>query len=90
MIRLKRIGTTKKPFYRIVVNDKRKKLAGRVLEVLGTYKPAETINKFKLNEERSIYWLGQGAQPSDTVKSFLLKSGIFSKFLLGKKKPVLG
>ena len=89
MIRLKRIGTTKKPFYRIVVNDKRKKTAGRVLEVLGTYKPSEKVNKFKLNEERTMYWLKQGAQPSDTVKSFISKAGIFSKFLSGKLKPVL-
>ncbi len=70
-IRLARIGKTKKPFYRVVVMDKRRPRNGRFVEVVGTYDPLKKPAEVKLNAERIQYWIGCGAQPSDTVRSFL-------------------
>jgi small subunit ribosomal protein S16 len=70
-IRLARTGKTKKPFYRVVVIDKRRPRNGRFVEVVGTYDPLKKPAEVKLNAERVKYWLGCGAQPSDTVRSFL-------------------
>ena len=70
-IRLSRIGKRKQPFYRVVVLDKRKPRNGRTVEVVGTYDPLKKPAEIKLDAERIKYWLGCGAQPSDTVQSFL-------------------
>jgi len=70
-IRLARIGNTKKPFYRVVVIDKRRPRNGRFVEIVGTYDPLKSPAEIKLDSERITYWLGRGAQPSDTVRSFL-------------------
>ncbi len=70
-IRLARIGKKKKPFYRVVVIDKRRPRNGRFVEVVGTYDPLTKPAGVKLNADRIRYWLGCGAQPSDTVRSFL-------------------
>jgi len=70
-IRLARIGKTKKPFYRVVVIDKRRPRNGRFVEIVGTYDPLKKPAEVKLNAERINYWLGHGAQPSDTVRSLL-------------------
>ncbi len=70
-IRLARIGKTKKPHYRIVVMDKRRPRNGRFVEIVGTYNPLKKPAEINLNAERIKYWLGCGAQPSDTVRSFL-------------------
>jgi len=70
-IRLARIGKTKKPFYRVVVIDKRRPRNGRFVEVVGTYDPLKNPAEVKLKAERIQYWIGFGAQPSDTVRSFL-------------------
>jgi len=70
-IRLARIGKAKKPFYRVVVIDKRRPRNGRFVEIVGTYDPLKKPAEVKLNAERIKYWLGCGAQPSDTVRSFL-------------------
>jgi small subunit ribosomal protein S16 len=70
-IRLARIGKKKQPFYRIVVLDKRKPRNGRTVEVVGTYDPLKNPALIQLNAERVKYWLSVGAQPSDTVRSFL-------------------
>jgi small subunit ribosomal protein S16 len=70
-IRLARIGKKKQPFYRVVVLDKRKPRNGRTVEVVGTYDPLKKPAEIKLDAERIKYWLGCGAQPSDTVRSFL-------------------
>ena len=70
-IRLARIGKKKKPFYRVVVIDKRKPRNGRTVEVVGTYDPLKKPAEIQLKAERIKYWLGCGAQPSDTVRSFL-------------------
>jgi small subunit ribosomal protein S16 len=70
-IRLARIGKKKRPFYRIVVLEKTRPRNGRFVEIVGTYDPLKKPADVKLNAERIKYWLGCGAQPSDTVRSFL-------------------
>ena len=75
-IRLARIGKTKKPFYRVVVMDKRRPRNGRFVEIVGTYDPLKNPAEVKLKPERIKYWIGCGAQPSDTVRSFLRQQKI--------------
>ncbi len=75
-IRLARHGKKKKPFYRIVAADIECPRDGRNLEVLGTYNPLIDPAKVELKQERIKYWIGQGAIPTDTVKSLLKKEGI--------------
>ncbi len=70
-IRLARFGKKKRPFYRIIVTEKTRPRNGRFLEVVGTYDPLQKPSAVNLNAERIKYWLGCGAQPSDTVRSFL-------------------
>jgi len=70
-IRLARYGKKKMPNYRIVVIDKRRPRNGRFTEIVGTYNPLKNPAELKLNSERIQYWLARGAQPSDTVRSFL-------------------
>tara|TARA_B100000949_G_scaffold201841_1_gene190067 strand:- start:200 stop:709 length:510 start_codon:yes stop_codon:yes gene_type:complete len=78
-MRLSRGGRKSRPFYRIVVADKRMARDGRYIERLGTYNPLlakDDENRVKLNEERIKHWLGEGAQPSYRVAVFLGKAGI--------------
>ena len=70
-IRLARYGKKKLPCYRIVVIDKRRPRNGRFVEIVGTYDPLKKPAAVKLEAERIKYWLGCGAQPSDTVRSFI-------------------
>ena len=70
-IRLARIGKKKKPFYRVVVIEKSRPRNGRTLEIVGTYDPLKNPAAIQLKAERIKYWIGCGAQPSDTVRSFL-------------------
>jgi small subunit ribosomal protein S16 len=70
-IRLARVGKKKMPSYRVVVIDKRRPRNGRFVEIVGTYNPLTKPAAVKLDAERIKYWLGCGAQPSDTVSSFL-------------------
>lgn len=70
-IRLSRIGKKKRPFYRVVVTEKTRPRNGRFVEIVGTYDPLRKPAEIKLDAERIKYWLGRGAQPSDTVRSFL-------------------
>jgi len=70
-IRLARYGKKKAPSYRVVVIDKRRPRNGRFVEIVGTYNPLKKPAEIKLDAERIQYWLGCGAQPSDTVRSFL-------------------
>jgi small subunit ribosomal protein S16 len=70
-IRLARIGKKKRPAYRIVVLEKTRPRNGRFVEIVGTYDPLKDPAAIQLNAERIKYWLGCGAQPSDTVRSFL-------------------
>jgi small subunit ribosomal protein S16 len=70
-IRLSRIGKKKHPFYRVVVTEKTRPRNGRFVEIVGTYDPQKKPAAVNLNDERVKYWLDKGAQPSDTVRSFL-------------------
>ncbi len=80
-IRLQRVGTKKKPFYRVAAMDSRKKRDGDVIEYLGKYQPIITDKQFVVDEEKVLKWLGQGAQPTDTIKELLKKEGIWQKFI---------
>ena len=79
-IRLQRVGTKKKPFYRVVAVDSRKKRDGKVIEQLGRYQPITKDEQFIIDEEKTLAWLGKGAQPSNTILNLLKKSGIWAKF----------
>jgi small subunit ribosomal protein S16 len=70
-IRLRRAGATRKPHYRVVVADSREPRDGRFVEVLGHYDPRKEPAVVKIDTERTEYWIGKGAQPSDTVRSLL-------------------
>ena len=72
-MRLSRIGSKKRPYYRIVVIDKRRARNGRFLEVLGQYNPLANPVQMEINAERAQYWLSKGASPSETVRSILRK-----------------
>ncbi|HXJ94580.1 MAG TPA: 30S ribosomal protein S16 [Terriglobia bacterium] len=72
-IRLARTGAKKKPSYRVVVIDRERARDGRFVEILGHYNPRRNPPELVLNQERTAYWLGRGAQPSETVQSFLKK-----------------
>jgi len=70
-IRLSRIGKKKHPFYRVIVTEKTRPRNGRFVEIVGTYDPQKKAAIVQLNNERVQYWLGKGAQPSDTVRSLI-------------------
>jgi small subunit ribosomal protein S16 len=78
-IRLKRMGAKKRPFYRIVIADARSPRDGRFIETVGTYDPRKNPSEVTLKEDRIRYWLNNGAQPTDTVRSILKKNGITPK-----------
>jgi small subunit ribosomal protein S16 len=71
MIRLARFGKKKRPFYRVIVTEKTRPRNGRFVEIIGTYDPLKTPAAIVLDRERAQYWISKGAQPSDTVRSFL-------------------
>ena len=75
-IRLRRTGRKKSPMYRIVVADSRSPRDGRFLEIVGQYAPRQGNEALNLDKERVGYWLDNGAQPSDTVRSLLRKAGV--------------
>lgn len=78
-IRLKRIGAKKNPAYRVVVADSRAPRDGRFIEEIGYYQPVADPTVFKIDEEKALYWLAQGAQATDTVRALLKKAGIWEK-----------
>ncbi|MGY3749757.1 30S ribosomal protein S16 [Vagococcus acidifermentans] len=78
-IRLKRMGTKKKPFYRMVVADSRSPRDGRFIEVVGTYNPLKNPAEVTVKEDLVLDWLSKGAQPSDTVRNILSREGIMQK-----------
>ena len=75
-IRLTRMGKKKKPLYRIVVADSRNARDGKVIEEIGTYDPNTEPSTFKIDEEKAKKWLGDGAQPTETVAKLLKIAGI--------------
>ena len=72
-IRLKRVGALNKPVFRIVVADSRSPRDGKFIEEIGTYHPLKKGDNVVVDAERARYWISKGAQPSDTVASFLKK-----------------
>ncbi len=79
-IRLKRIGTHKKPYYRVVVADSRSPRDGRFIEMIGTYDPLKKEAPVNVDQAKTLNWLKKGAVPTDTVKSLLSKAGVMKQF----------
>ena len=78
-IRLKRMGMKKKPFYRVVVADSASPRDGRFIEEIGYYNPMTAPAEISVNSERAKYWIACGAQPTDTVRVLLKKTGVIEK-----------
>ena len=74
-LRLTRIGAKKNPFYRVVVADSRYPRDGRFIEVIGTYNPMTEPAEVKIDNEKAQQWIKNGAQPTETVRALLKKSG---------------
>ena len=75
-IRLRRMGAKKNPYYRIVVADSRSPRDGRFIEEIGCYDPLTEPATITVNAERATYWIGTGAQPTDTVRALLKKAEV--------------
>ena len=84
-IRLKRMGAKKKPFYRLVVADSRSPRDGRFIEEVGFYNPISHPAEVRIEDEKVIKWMLNGAQPTDTVKDLFKKYGVMEKFEQSKK-----
>ena len=79
-IRLKRLGATKRPFYRVVVADSRSPRDGRFIEQIGKYHPMEDPSFIEIDGDRALYWLGEGAQPTSQVRNLLKIQGVWATF----------
>ena len=79
-LRLKRMGAKKQPSYRIVAADSRAPRDGRFIEIVGFYNPRTNPATIKVDEEKALKWLNDGAQPSDTVRAILSEAGVMKKF----------
>ena len=84
-IRLRRMGATKSPFYRIVIADERASRDGRFIETIGTYDSLAKPAVVKIDEEKALAWMAKGAQPTDTVRSMFSKQGLMAKAAEAKK-----
>jgi len=84
-LRLTRMGAAKQPAYRIVAADSRARRDGRFIEILGYYNPLTNPAEVKVNEEKVLKWLNDGALPTDTVRDILSREGIMKKFHDQKK-----
>jgi len=78
-IRLRRVGAKKQPHYRVVVADSRSPRDGRLIETIGYYNPRTEPETVKIKEDRALYWLSQGARPSDVVQRFLESRGTLAR-----------
>lgn len=79
-LRMIRMGAKKRPFYRIVAADSRSPRDGRFIETIGTYDPIKKEDNITVDEEKALKWLNNGAQPTDTVRSILTQTGVWSKY----------
>jgi small subunit ribosomal protein S16 len=79
-IRLMRVGKKKQPSYRVVVADSRSPRDGRIIEAIGNYQPRLEPSGIAIDNDRAVYWLSKGAQPSEQVKKLLQLSGAWSTF----------
>jgi small subunit ribosomal protein S16 len=80
-IRLRRMGSKKRPFYRVVVADQRAPRDGRFIEAIGKYHPLSDPSLIEIDEERALHWLRVGAQPSSQVRNLMSKVGIWDTFV---------
>jgi small subunit ribosomal protein S16 len=78
-IRLRRVGRKKAPVYRIVIADSQSPRDGKFIEIIGQYAPRQTEGALQIDEARANYWLGVGAQPTDTVRSLLRRGGVLKR-----------
>jgi small subunit ribosomal protein S16 len=83
-MRLMRFGGKKSPYYRIVVSDRRSSRDGKFIDQVGTYDPKKNPVEVRFKEEKAIQWLRKGAQPTQTVRQLLIRSGISKKLAEGK------
>ncbi|MBP7734555.1 MAG: 30S ribosomal protein S16 [Spirochaetes bacterium] len=83
-IRLQRVGTKKKPFYRIIAVDGREKRDGKCIDQLGRYQPIVEGEQFTIDETKLFHWLGKGAEPTHTIMQLLKKKGLWQKFKSAK------
>ena len=79
VMRLTRTGAKKNPSYRVVVADSRRARDGKFIDIVGTYEPLKAENQVRLDTEKAQEWLKKGAQPSDTVRDLLAKTGVIKK-----------
>ncbi len=84
-LRLQRVGSHKNPQYRVIATEATNPRDGRFIEIIGTYNPVANPAITKINEEKALKWLANGAIPTDTVKNILSKEGIVAKFAASKK-----
>jgi len=87
-IRLRRMGSKGRPFYRVVVADQRSPRDGRFIENIGKYHPLNDPSVIEIDEARALYWLRVGAQPSDQVRNLMTKVGIWETFVT--ERPAAG
>ena len=84
-IRLRRMGSNKRPFFRVVVADQRSPRDGRFIENIGKYHPLDDPSVIEIDQDRALHWLRVGAQPSDQVRNLMNKIGIWDEFV--KERP---
>lgn len=84
-IRLARFGVKKKPTYRIVVTDSRAPRDGKFIDRIGTYDPNQDPAVIRIEDEKAVKWMSKGAQPTQTVKKLMKKSGLFKRMIGGKE-----
>jgi small subunit ribosomal protein S16 len=84
-IRLRRMGSNKRPFFRVVVADQRSPRDGRFIENIGLYHPLDDPSVIEIDQERALHWLRVGAQPSNQVRNLMVKVGIWETFV--KERP---
>ncbi len=85
-IRLRRMGSKGRPFYRVVVADQRSPRDGRFIENIGRYQPLQDPSLIEIDQERALHWLRVGAQPSNQVRNLMEKVGIWEAFVAERPK----
>lgn len=87
-IRLMRMGAKKRPIYRVVIADARSPRDGRFIEIIGQYDPQPNPSLISIDEDKALAWLGKGAQPTESTKALLKRTGIWTKFASSRpQKP---
>jgi small subunit ribosomal protein S16 len=88
-IRLRRMGSKGRPFYRVVVADQRSPRDGRFIENIGRYHPLNDPSVIEIDQDRALHWLRVGAQPSDQVRNLMQKVGIWDTFVAERPKAAV-